>query len=40
MLLSSSIYSKACLVVDEMLPGGTLESIDPDTILSAVKLQK
>lgn len=38
--LSSSIYSKACLVVDEMLPGGILESLDPDSILSAVKLHK
>lgn len=38
--LSSSIYSKACLVVDEMIPGGILESLDPDSILSAVKLQK
>eukprot|EP00752_Nemacystus_decipiens_P003776 g3476.t2 len=38
--LSSSIYSKACLVVDEMLPTGILESLDTDSILSALKLQK
>lgn len=37
---TSSIYSKACLAIDEMLPGGVLESLDPDTILSAIKLQK
>ncbi|CAN0426024.1 unnamed protein product [Pylaiella littoralis] len=38
--LSSSIYSKACLVIDEMLPGGILESLDPGAILNAIKLQK
>ncbi len=38
--LSSSIYSKACLTIDEMLPGGIMESLDPDAILNAVKLQK
>eukprot|EP00903_Cladosiphon_okamuranus_P017675 g16276.t1 len=35
--LSSSIYSKACLVVDEMLPGGILESLDPDSISRRAK---
>lgn len=36
---TSSTYSKACLAIDEMLPGGILESLDPDAILSAIKLQ-
>lgn len=37
---TSSIYSKACLVIDEMIPGGILESLDSDAILSSIKLQK
>ncbi|CAN0290800.1 unnamed protein product [Ectocarpus sp. 6 AP-2014] len=37
---TSSIYSKACLVIDEMIPGGILESLDSDGILSSIKLQK
>lgn len=36
---AGSTYSKACLAIDEMLPGGILESLDPDVILSAIKLQ-
>ena len=38
-LMSSSTYSKACLAIDEMLPGGIPESLDPDCILGAIKLQ-
>lgn len=38
-LMSSSTYSKACLAIDEMLPGGVPESLDPDCILGAIKLQ-
>lgn len=36
---TSSTYSKACLAIDEMLPGGILESLDADAILNAIKLQ-
>lgn len=36
---SNSTYSKTCLAIDEMFPGGILESLDPDAILSSIKLQ-
>lgn len=36
---TGSTYSKACLAIDEMLLGGMLECLDPDAILSAIKLQ-
>lgn len=26
-------------MIDEMLPGGIMESLDPDAILNAIKLQ-
>eukprot|EP00904_Undaria_pinnatifida_P003079 jgi/Undpi1/12772/HiC_scaffold_6.g02440.m1 len=38
-LMSSSTYSKACLAIDEMLPGGIPETLDADCILGAIKLQ-
>ncbi|CAM9508685.1 unnamed protein product [Ascophyllum nodosum] len=36
---TGSTYSKACLAIDEMLPGGILETLDVDTVLGAIKLQ-
>ncbi|CAM9104713.1 unnamed protein product [Choristocarpus tenellus] len=37
--LVSSTYSKVCLSLDEMLPGGVLESLDADTILAMTKMR-
>ncbi|CAM9845398.1 unnamed protein product [Discosporangium mesarthrocarpum] len=38
-LLVGSTYSKVCLALDEMLPGGVLESLDAETILAMTKMR-
>jgi hypothetical protein len=38
-LLMGDTYGKVCIAVDEIMPGGILENLDTESILSMSKLK-